>query len=162
MAYKTCSHRLSEPCETCIKEDWRAWRDDYRCTRPAVSCDGCGTHYPRGTETGNATYIGYALKTCGECHRHNEIKRLSARVVLRLHRHITARTQTVKESKPIKEIHRDIACRYISRFDGSTFAVPISENQADIYLRNAFGLTIARVSMFDRYPKPVAVQALPY
>ena len=46
MAYR-CNHRLSETCETCTAEDWRAWRDDNRSERPAVTCEGCGTHYPR-------------------------------------------------------------------------------------------------------------------
>lgn len=64
-----CNHRLSETCHACEKEAWQAWRQDYRCERPAVTCDGCGTHYPRGKDTGNATYIGYALKSCEACHR---------------------------------------------------------------------------------------------
>ena len=163
MAYR-CNHRLSETCETCTAEDWLAWRDDNRSERPAVTCEGCGTHYPRGNQdTGNATYIGYSLKTCGACYRHNELKRASARVVLKIHRHIEARRNIAKDArKPIKEIHRDIAARYITRFDGSTFAVQTDVDDADIYLRNAFGLTIAKVLATDRYPKPVEVFDLPF
>ena len=163
MAYR-CNHRLAdwENCPVCTAEQWRAWRDDYRSERPAVTCDGCGTHYPRGKDEGNATYIGYSLKSCGACHRDNELKRADARVVLKLHRHISARKNTPKESKPIREIHRDTACRYISRFDGSTFTVQTAPDDADIYLRNAFGLTIAKVMPTDRYPKPVEIHDLPF
>ena len=154
MAYR-CTHRLQDAhqCETCTREQWHAWRTDYCCERPAVTCQSCGMHYPRGKDEGNATYIGYTLQTCGNCHRENELKRSSARAVLTLHRHLQARQNGVKEArKPIKETHRDIACRYIARFDGSTFAVPTAPDNADIYLRNAFGLTIAKVMPTDRYP----------
>ena len=162
MAYRKCPHRLSETCHACEKDAWRAWREDYRSERPAVTCEGCGTHYPRGNQdTGNATYIGYALKTCGACHRHNELKRASARNLLKLHRHISAR-QNTKDGAIIKEVHRDIACRYIQRFDGSTFAVQTAADDAIIYLRNAFGLTIATVKPTDKFPKPVVIHDLPY
>ncbi|MDE0397282.1 MAG: hypothetical protein OXL96_05685 [Candidatus Poribacteria bacterium] len=144
-------------------EQWLAWRDDYRSERPAVTCESCGAHYPRGKDTRNATYIGFSLKTCGACYRHNELKRASARGVLKLHRHIMARKNTPKGSQPIKEVHRDTAARYITRFHGSTFAVPTAEDNADIYLRNAFGLTIAKVLATDRYPRsPVEVFDLPF
>lgn len=165
MANKPCSHRLqdSDNCERCTRDAWRMWREDYRCERPPITCDGCGTHYPRGKDEGNATYIGYALKTCGNCYRENEIKRASARAVLTLHRHITARRSTIKEArKPFRHIHRDVACRYISRFHGETFAVPTAPDDADIYLMNNFGLTIAKVLPTDRYPADVEVSDLPF
>ena len=54
------------------ESQWRAWRDDYRSERPDVTCAGCGTHYPRGTDTGNATYIGYSLKSCGNANADGE------------------------------------------------------------------------------------------
>ena len=167
MAYKPCTHRLQDAhlCETCTREDWQAYREDYRCARPAVTCDNCGTHYPCGKDEGNATYIGYALKTCGNCHRENELKRASARAVLTLHRHIEARRNTVKEArKPIREIHRDIAVRYIQRFNGSTFSVQTAADDCDIYLRNAFALTIAKVLATDKYPSDAEtpVQDLPF
>ena len=159
MAYKGCTHRLqdAQQCETCTRDAWHAWRTDYRCTRPAVTCENCGTHYPRGKETGNATYIGYALKTCGNCHRQNEIKRQSARVVLKLHRHLSARRAVKDARKPIREIHRDTAVRYIQMFDGSTFVVQTAADDCEIYLRNAFALTIAKVMPTDRYPKVPSV-----
>ena len=167
MAYNPCSHRFSESenCERCTREAWKMYREDYRCTRPAVTCEGCGTHYPRGKDEGNATYIGYALKTCGNCYRENELKRASARAVLTLHRHIEARRNTVKEArKPIREIHRDTAVRYIQRFNGSTVVVQTAADDCDIYLRNAFALTIAKVLAADKYPvdAETPVQDLPF
>lgn len=136
-----------------VKEQWRAWREDYRCTRPAVTCESCGAHYKRGEDEGNATYIGYALKSCGACHRDNELKRASARVMLKLHRHIQARKQ--KEGmKPIREIHRDVAVRYLERYEGHTFSVQTEIDDCDIYLCNAFSLAIAKVLPTDKYPTP--------
>lgn len=47
--------------------DWQAWREDPRCPRPAVTCQSCDTHYPRGTDEGNAIYQGFNLLQCGNC-----------------------------------------------------------------------------------------------
>ncbi|MDD9972980.1 MAG: hypothetical protein OXU27_03190 [Candidatus Poribacteria bacterium] len=49
------------------KEDWRAWREDYRSSRPPVTCQKCDTHYPRGKDEGNAIYRGFTLVQCGNC-----------------------------------------------------------------------------------------------
>lgn len=48
-------------------EDWRAWREDYRSSRPPVTCQKCDTHYPRGKDEGNAIYRGFTLVQCGNC-----------------------------------------------------------------------------------------------
>ena len=155
MAYRcNRAHRLTETCETCTKEDWRAWHDDYRSERPDVTCAGCGTHYPRGTDEGNATYIGYSLKSCGEC------QRISRREKSRQD-HFQAR---LASRNGIRKIHRDVAVRYIERFGGSTFVVQTEIDDCEIYLRNCLGLTIATVSMFDKFPKPPEniVDDLPY
>ena len=48
-------------------EQWRAWREDYRSSRPPVTCQGCNTHYPAGKDEGNAVYQGYNLVKCGNC-----------------------------------------------------------------------------------------------
>ena len=147
MAYRTCTHRLqdSQYCERCTQQDWIAWREDYRAPRPAVTCVGCGTHYPRGKDTGNATYIGYSLKSCGECQR---IRREKSR-----QDHFQAR---LARRNGIRKIHRDVAIRYIERFGGSTFVVQTEIDDCEIYLRNFLGLTIATVSQFDKFPKPPA------
>ena len=46
---------------------WLAWRDDYRCARPPVTCENCDTHYPAGKDEGNAIYLGFRLVECGNC-----------------------------------------------------------------------------------------------
>ena len=48
-------------------EQWRAWREDYRSSRPPVTCQNCETHYPAGKDEGNAVYMGYNLVQCGNC-----------------------------------------------------------------------------------------------
>ena len=148
------------------RQQWRAWRDDYRCARPAVTCQNCDTHYPRGKDEGNATYIGYSLKSCGNCQSVNfreiearrkaEIAEVVERVEKRLTSHI-ARRRNNPTTKPIREIHQDVATRYILLFNGSTFSVQTAPDDADIFLRNAFGLTIAKVLLTDRYPQDYAV-----
>ena len=150
MAYSPCTHRLqdSDKCETCTREAWKMYREDYRCTRPAVTCEGCGTHYPRGKETGTATYIGYALKTCGECHRRQrEIQKVTARIRRRLD------TWQSTRDAGNRKIHRDIAIRYLERFQGETYAVQTEIDDCKIFLRNAEGKTLAEVLSTDRYPK---------
>lgn len=147
-----CNHRLQDAhqCETCTRQDWKAYRDDYRCTRSAVTCEGCGTHYPRGKDEGNATYIGYALKTCGNCERlkrYAEIRKVTARISKRIDNWIATR------DAGNRKVHRDIACRYIERYQGETFAVQTEIDDCKIYLRNANGKTIAEVLSTDRYPK---------
>ena len=137
------------------KDQWQAWRDDYRATRPAVTCEGCGTHYESGQDEGNAVYIGYSLKSCGECQRKTAHRNASLQAHIQAH-------QAIHPARGLRTIHRDIACRYISLFDGSTFAVQTDADDADIYLRNVFGLTIAKVLSTDRYPKPVEVFDLPF
>lgn len=64
-----------------------------------------------------------------------------------------------------KRVFRDVACRYIQRFGGSTFSVQTDADDCEIYLRNREGLTIASVSLLDRYPKPPAPETfadMPY
>ena len=134
-----------------LRDQWRAWREDYRSERPAVNCDGCGTHYPRGKDTGNATYIGYALKSCGECERRKRNRKA----------HFQARL--MQSHKGIRKIGRDVAIRYMERYGGETFVVQTAIDEKEIYLRNAFGLTIASISIFDTFPKPVEIATeIPY
>ena len=134
------------------ESQWRAWRDDYRSEHPDVTCAGCGTHYPRGKDTGNATYIGYSLKSCGECQRRRREKSRQD--------HFQARWGASRNG--IRKIHRDVAVRYIERFGGSTFVVQTEIDDCEVYLRNSLGLTIATVSQFDKFQKtPAFVDNLP-
>lgn len=57
---------------------------------------------------------------------------------------------------PKKVVGRDVACRYIVRFHGRTFWHQTDVDVAEVYLQNVKGDVIAKVSSFDRFPKPVA------
>ena len=73
---KHCSHRLqdSDKCETCNRDQWFAWRDDYRCARPDVSCEGCDTFYPSAQSATQMTFDGFRLVSCSECRRREILK----------------------------------------------------------------------------------------
>ena len=116
---------------------WQAWRDDYRCTRPAVTCQNCDTHYPRGKDEGNAIYIGFNLVECGNCQS------------------VEFAEPTILFPHAYKRTYRDVACRYIAMFGGSTFRVQTDADDCDIYLRDKHGETIASVSLLNRFPEPV-------
>ena len=116
---------------------WQAWREDSRCTRPAVTCQGCDTHYPRGKDEGNAIYQGFNLVECGNCQK---VEFAEPRILF---------------PHAYKRVFRDVACRYIQRFGGSTFNVQTDADDCDIYLRDKHGETIASVSMHNRFPEHV-------
>ena len=112
---------------------WQAWREDpIGCTRPAVSCQTCDTHYPRGTDEGNAIYEGFNLVECGKCQ------------VVEFH--------PTPQRK--RTIYRDVAVRYLQRFGGQTFAIQTGIDTAEIYLENPKGKIIGSVTYSDKYPKP--------
>ena len=47
---------------------YQQWREDpIGCMRPAVTCTGCDTHYPKSVDEGNAIYSGFSLIQCGKC-----------------------------------------------------------------------------------------------
>ena len=121
---------------------WAAWRDDYRCMRPAVTCQKCDTHYPRGKDEGNAIYIGFRLVQCGNCQQVEFAAEADSEPRI-LFPHAYKRTS------------RDVACRYIQRFGGSTFRVQTDADDCEIYLRNKHGETIASVSLQNRFPEHV-------
>jgi len=116
---------------------WQAWREDSRCTRPPVTCQGCETHYPKGVDEGNAIYIGFNLVECGNCQS------------------VEFTEPTILFPHAYKRVNRDVACRYIQRFGGSTFNVQTDADDAEIYLRNKHGETIASVSLLNRFPEHV-------
>ena len=128
---------------------WHAWREDpIGCTRPPVTCQNCDTHYPRGTDEGNAIYEGFNLVECGKCQaeRHKrEMATAKKRCFLTIARHIAARRK--------RTIYRDVAVRYLQIFGGQTFSVQTGIDTAEIYLENAKGQIIGSVSYLDKYPK---------
>ena len=119
---------------------WMAWRDDYRCARPPVSCQGCDTYSPPNKHANVMVFEGYRLVRCSKC-----------------------QTPRTRQTEPeilfphvYRRVNRDVVCRYIRRFSGSTFSVQTAADDCEIYLRDRHGKTIATVSLFDRYPKPPA------
>ena len=118
---------------------WHNWRTDYRCSRPPVTCRGCGRHYEPHQNTAVMTFVGFNLVHCSNCDAPKAEKPKTPIIF----------------PKPKKCIGRDVACRYIVRFHGSTFWYQTDIDTAEVYLRNAFGDVIAKVGTFDSFPKPV-------
>ena len=56
---------------------------------------------------------------------------------------------------PTRIVHRDVACRYVIRFGGRTFSEQTGIDTCVVYLRSELGVIVGRVSMFDKFPKPV-------
>ena len=152
------------------RAEWRNWREDYRSSRPSVTCQGCDTHYPRGKDEGNAIYNGSTLVECGKCqdvifHAEEQRKAEVRKVVERIHRKLATHIANRKPgpaSEPeilfphvYRRVFRDTACRYIRRFGGQTFSVQTAIDDCEIYLRNRHGLTIATVSLLNRFPEKV-------
>ena len=73
-------------------EKWFAWRDDYRCARPDVSCEGCDTFYPSSQSATQMKFDGFRLVFCSEC-RHREIQKVSQRIQTRLAQHLATACQ---------------------------------------------------------------------
>ena len=46
---------------------WLAWRDDYWCSRPLVSCRGCGRHYKPDQSAAVMVFIRFELVSCSNC-----------------------------------------------------------------------------------------------
>ena len=64
-----------------------------------------------------------------------------------------------------KRVFRDVACRYIQRFGGSTFAVQTEIDDCEIYLRDRFGEVIASVSLRNQFSEKIdktAFEGMPY
>ena len=117
---------------------WHHWRNDYRCDRPPVTCRGCGRHYPPHESANVMTFFGNALVSCSECDKPKpkpEPPIFSGRV-----RH---------------SVGRDVACRYIVRFDGRTHREITAIDDYEVYLVNRHNEVIAIVSSFDTFPKAV-------
>ena len=52
-----------------------------------------------------------------------------------------------------RRVFMDIAHRYIERFGGHVFVVPLGFGRWELYLRDDTGDVIATVSQFDKYTK---------
>ena len=56
---------------------------------------------------------------------------------------------------PKRAVGRDVACRYIVRFDGHTYREPTAIDDYEVLLVNRHNEVIARISSLDTFPKPV-------
>ena len=127
--------------KTTRSRQWQHWQSDYRCDHPPVICRGCGRHYPQHVSVAVMTFSGNALVSCSDCSEPKAEKpNLKTPVVF---------------SIPNKVIGRDVACRYIVRYDGRTFWHQTDVDVADVYLQDREGNVIAKVSQFDTFPKPL-------
>ena len=60
-------------------------------------------------------------------------------------------------------IPRDVACRYIQRYGGSTYHVPTAFDASIVCLIDADGARRGEVSMRDKFPKPaVSFSDIPF
>lgn len=116
-----------------------------------VNCDAVISHGNRSTHS-----INGVPQKCERCTRHAEICIVTARIRKRIDEHLSTRDAGKRKT------YRDIACRYITRYGGSTYHLQTDADNSEIYLKNAKGKTIAKVLPTDRYPQPVEVFDLPY
>ena len=142
------------------RDGWKDVEVGREYPHQCVNCDAVISNLNRSKHT-----INGVPHKCEKCYRRSEIAVVADRIRRQLEAHLAARKQhAIKEARrPIREIHRDIAIRYIQRFNGSTFHVQTAADDSDIYLRNAFALTIAKVLATDKYPSQAPpVQDLPF
>lgn len=130
------------------RQKWQDWKSDYRCSRPPVSCKGCGRHYEPHADASVMIFSGCSLISCSNCDKPKTEK---------LHRNADANGHFGKEPTILfphvyKRTWRDVACRYIQRFGGSTFMLPTAIDDCEVYLRDPYGEVIATVSSLDLFP----------
>lgn len=105
---------------------------------PLISCKGCGRQYSeRDWGAVFKVRIGDHLESCTYCDKPKPQPRIFP--------------------IPKKVVGRDVACRYIIRFDGSTFWHQTDVDVAEVYLQDREGNVIAKVSQFDTFPKTESI-----
>lgn len=125
--------------------------------RKVIPCE-CSRIYPAHSRKVNASSVNGVANGCTECKkdRHQrEIAKAITRCRLTLARHIAA-------ARGNRTIHRDVAIRYLQRFGGQTFAVQTSFDESEIYLQNANGTVLGKVSYTDKYPVDVETPEIPF
>ena len=136
------------------KESWYHWKRDYFLERPvAVTCKGCGAHFPKGKDAAFMRFEGYQLVECSECQRkrsrrQKEIATVIARLTAKLTAHIENRENL---GIPTRCIARDVARRYRKRFKGYVNSVQTDADNAEFVLYNRFATPIARVSSINEF-----------
>ena len=115
----------------------------------SILCE-CGesTRFDRQKRSVNGVIV-----SCSKCVRRKAIAEVSERIRQRLNQHIATRI-----NKPItkRTIYRDVAVRYLTRFDGNTETIQTEIDDCEVVLKDRRGKIIGQVSMLDRYPKPPA------
>ena len=99
----------------------------------------------------------FRLVSCSECRR-REIQKVSQRMQTRLAQHLAQRANQPAKTK--RTIYRDVAMRYIIRFEGKTDAVQTDADACDVFLKNRYGQIIGQVSAFDRFSKPPPAESV--
>ena len=134
---------------------------DYRDTPDprSYTCD-CGNDVHKTFDRQTRSVNGQIV-SCSRCVRRKAIAEVSERMHQRLKNHIAARA-----NQPItkRTIYRDVAVRYLTRFDGNTETIQTEIDDCEVVLKNRYGSIIGQVSMFDKFPKPPAEVAtdMPY
>jgi len=140
-----------------------ASESDYYVDTSDVKCE-CGRTYHFQSRKVHGTRINGIAIGCTACKpsRHErEIAKAASRCRLRLARHIA-----MQRARSRRVIYRDVAIRYLQRYGGQTFAVQTDVDACEIYLENAKGMIIGKVSYLDLYPKhhpdDAIVDEIPY
>ena len=125
-------------------------------TRDGWKRNEVGTEYPHncvncdavvGTRNHSKHSINGVPQKCERCYRHSEIRKTTVRIRRRLDE-----WQATRDAGN-RKVHRDIACRYIARYHGETYAIQTEIDDCKIFLKDAHGTTIAEVLSTDRFPK---------
>ena len=114
----------------------------YHCgSEMCRSCGSCRTR--RGVGEYRVHTDGTeSLVNCSDCWREKPKPR-----------HSRYRQPLIVYRKYPRHVCRDVACRYIEWFGGSTFALQTDIDVCEVYLRDRDGNIMAMVTMFDKYPK---------
>ena len=121
----------------------------------SYTCD-CGNDVHKTFDRQTRSVNGQIV-SCSRCVRRKAIAEVSERIRQRLNQHIATRT-----NKPItkRKIYRDVAVRYLTRFDGNTETIQTEIDDCEVVLKNRYGSIIGQISMFDKFPKPPAAESV--
>ena len=167
MAIKTTTYRIGydERCRSCGSVRSGRGIGEYQkhdngnetlincsdCHRE-IACE-CGKVYPLSESEKLSPYrVNNVAKGCTACIRdrhQREMIKAASRCRLKLARHIAAS----RRARMKRTIYRDVAVRYLQLFGGQTFSVQTDVDACEVYLENAKGMIIGKVSSLDLYPK---------
>lgn len=129
-----------------------------------IACE-CGKVYPISeSDKLSPMRINNVAKGCTACIRdkhQREIAKAASRCRLILARHIAM----MRRARKKRTIYRDVAVRYLRLFGGQTFSVQTDVDACEVYLENANGMILGKVSTLDLYPKgmhDVVVDEIPF